>query len=80
MSSIENLSDIVDNGLCIGCGLCQSIAGKDKIEVSMTSKGRLEPKEITKISPEIFDKILKVCPGVIVEGLPKEQVDTKSKT
>ena len=45
----------------------------------MSSKGRLEPKEITKISPEIFDKILKVCPGVIVEGLPKEQVDEKTK-
>jgi len=33
MSSIEKLSDIVDNGLCIGCGLCQSVAGKDKIEI-----------------------------------------------
>ena len=65
MATVKNLSDIVDNGLCIGCGLCQSIAGKDKIEVFMSSKGRLEPKEITKISPEIFDKILKVCPGVI---------------
>ena len=56
MSSIKNLSDIVDNGLCIGCGLCQSIAGKDKIEISMTSKGRLEPKEISKIPQEIFKK------------------------
>jgi len=72
MSSIEYLSDIVDNGLCIGCGLCQSIAGKDKIEVSMTPKGRLEPKEISKITPEIFEKIRNVCPGTIVEGLPRK--------
>jgi len=79
MDTVNNLSDIVDNGLCIGCGLCQSIAGKDKIKVTMSPKGRLEPKEITKISPEIFDKILKVCPGVIVEGLPKEQVDTNTR-
>ena len=49
--SVNQLSDIVDNGLCIGCGLCQSIAGKDKIKISMTSKGRLEPKEISKIPP-----------------------------
>ncbi len=41
----------------------------------MSSKGRLEPKEINKITPETFNKILNVCPGVIVEGLPKEQVD-----
>jgi len=79
MTSINKLSDIVDNGLCIGCGLCQSITGKDSIEISMSSKGRLEPKEVKKISSETFNKILNVCPGVIVEGLPKEQVDTKAK-
>ena len=58
---------------CIGCGLCQSIAGKENIEVSMTSKGQkifYEPKEIGKISPEFFNKILNVCPGTIVDGLP----------
>ena len=40
MTSINNLNDIVNNGLCIGCGLCQSIAGKENIEISMTPKGR----------------------------------------
>ena len=79
MTEINSLSDIVKNGLCIGCGLCQSIAGKDKIEISMSDKGRLEPKELNKIPSETFNKIINVCPGVIVEGLPKEQVDTKAK-
>jgi len=79
MTSINKLSDIVDNGLCIGCGLCQSITGKNSIEILMSSKGRLEPKEVKKIPSETFNKILNVCPGVIVEGLPKEQVDTKAK-
>ena len=79
MTQINKLSDIVDNGLCIGCGLCQSITGKDFIEISMSPKGRLEPKEVKKILPETFNKILNVCPGVIVEGLPKEQVDIKAK-
>jgi len=79
MSSIEKLSDIVDNGLCIGCGLCQSIAGKDKIKVSMSPKGRLEPKEISKISPEVFNEILNICPGTIVEGLPKEEVTSDAE-
>ena len=70
MATINKLSDIVNNGLCIGCGLCQSIAGKDNIEISMSPKGRLEPKEISKISPEVFKKIVNVFPGTIVEGLP----------
>ena len=46
-----------ESGLCVGCGICQSIAGEDKIEVMMSSKGRLEPKEINKISPDVFKKI-----------------------
>jgi len=79
MTQINNLEDIVKNGLCIGCGLCQSITGKDSIEILMSSKGRLEPKEVKKISSDTFNKILNVCPGIIVEGLPKEQVDIKAK-
>ncbi len=79
MTEINSLSDIVKNGLCIGCGLCQSIAGKDNIEISMSDKGRLEPKELNKIQPETFNKILNTCPGVIVEGLPKEQVNKDAK-
>ena len=79
MTSINNLNDIVDNGLCIGCGLCQSIAGKENIEISMTPKGRLEPKETGKIAPKVFKKILNVCPGTIVEELPEEEVSSKAK-
>ncbi len=79
MAQINNLNDIIKKGLCIGCGLCQSITGKDYIEISMSSKGRLEPKEVKKITSETFNKILNVCPGVIVEGLPKEQVNAETK-
>jgi len=79
MTQINNLEDIVKNGLCIGCGICQSISGKDFIEISMSSKGRLEPKEVKKISSETFKKILNVCPGAVVEGLPEDQISIESK-
>ena len=79
MSVINSLSDITENGLCIGCGICQSIAGNENISILMTEKGRLEPKENKPLNDEIFDKIKKTCPGVIVEGLPKEAIDNKSK-
>ena len=79
MSVINSLSDITENGLCIGCGICQSIAGNENISISMTEKGRLEPKENKPLNNEIFDKIKKICPGVIVEGLPKEAIANKSK-
>ena len=79
MSAINSLSDITENGLCIGCGICQSIAGNENISISMTEKGRLEPRENKPLNNEIFDKIKKTCPGVIVEGLPKEAIANKSK-
>ena len=79
MSVINSLSDITENGLCIGCGICQSIAGNENISISMTEKGRLEPKENKPLNNDIFDKIKKTCPGVIVEGIHKEAIDNKSK-
>ena len=79
MSVLSSLSDITENGLCIGCGICQSIAGNENISISMPEKGRLEPKENKPLNNEIFDKIKKTCPGVIVEGLPKEVIANKSK-
>ena len=71
MNTVNNLSDIVDNGLCVGCGLCQSIAGEDKIEVMMSPKGRLEPKEINKISPDDHGNINKQK-GVNVPAIIKK--------
>ena len=67
MTKINSLDDIVKNGLCIGCGLCKSIAG-NSIEIEMSDKGNLEPKELTPLSNETLEKIKKVCPGVIAEG------------
>jgi len=79
MSKINNLNDIVKNGLCIGCGLCQSIAGEHHISINMSKKGRLEPKELKPLKKEIFEKIKKTCPGVIVEGLPEKEINKETK-
>ena len=79
MTNIKSLTDITNNGLCIGCGLCQSILGKEKISIEMTDKGRLEPKEINPISGNDLEKVKKICPGVIVESLPKKDISNDSK-
>ena len=79
MSEINSLSDITKNGLCIGCGICESIVGRESIKISMTKKGRLEPQEISPLSNEDLNKIKKVCPGVLVKGLPKNEINKNSK-
>jgi len=76
MTQIKSLADIVDNGLCIGCGLCKSIAGNNSLKMEMSDKGNLEPKELKPITNKILENIKKVCPGVIAEG-PEDQEENK---
>ena len=68
MTKINSLNDIVKNGLCIGCGICQSIAGKNNLKMEMSDKGNLEPMELNPIGQNTLEQIKKVCPGVIAEG------------
>ena len=68
MTKINSLNDIVKNGLCIGCGICQSIAGKNTLKMEMSDKGNLEPMELNPIDQNTLEQIKKVCPGVIAEG------------
>lgn len=64
----ERLSDVVENGLCIGCGLCQAVAGRDRIEFVVTPDGRERPVERKDMPPDAWRRILGTCPGVRVEG------------
>ena len=57
MIQINSLTDIVDNGLCIGCGLCKSIAGNNSLKMEMSDKGNLEPKEIKTLNKETLIKL-----------------------
>jgi len=68
MQPVVSLQDIVTGGLCIGCGLCESIAGKDAVEMVMTPEGRERP--LVKRTPDASDLALinAVCPGLTVTG------------
>lgn len=69
---LERLSDIVENGLCVGCGLCQALAGKDRVEFVMTPEGRERPVERKTIAPQAWRRILRTCPGARVAGAAPE--------
>jgi coenzyme F420 hydrogenase subunit beta len=43
LSPKQRVEQIVEHGLCIGCGLCQSVAGEDKIQVLKGNTGFLVP-------------------------------------
>jgi coenzyme F420 hydrogenase subunit beta len=71
------LEQIVENGLCIGCGLCRSIAGPENVEWAMTPEGRERPAPRQALSEETLKRINAVCPGTRIGGAdPKGQSDT----
>lgn len=75
----DRLYRIVEEGLCIGCGLCQTIAGPNSIKVQKTSTGQERPIVVGDLSHKTVDDIYDTCPGTRIEGLPDQvnQSDTK---
>ncbi len=59
---------IVESGLCIGCGLCESIAGQRRIRLVMTPEGRERPAVLEPLDRQTLALINAVCPGVTVVG------------
>jgi coenzyme F420 hydrogenase subunit beta len=72
---IKNIKDVVDWGLCVGCGLCYDVCDKDAIELkNIKSKGIRPIVDNSKCSTEC--RCLSVCPGysvdaALVENIPR---------
>lgn len=62
------IDEIVTGGLCIGCGLCRSIAGSDHIQMVTTPEGRERPLEIKALPSPTLSAINAVCPGTRIVG------------
>jgi hypothetical protein len=65
------LGEIVENGLCIGCGLCRSMAGAGHIDMVMTPEGRERPVARKALNRTTLAKINAVCPGTRIAGPPQ---------
>lgn len=75
----KRLYAIVEQGLCIGCGLCQSIAGEECVRVTKTQRGFLQPVVDGVLDHETVDRIYATCPGTRVEGLPERLVEADTR-
>ncbi|WP_246660552.1 Coenzyme F420 hydrogenase/dehydrogenase, beta subunit C-terminal domain [Nitratireductor sp. XY-223] len=71
MTPQDRFYRIVESGLCIGCGLCQSVAGKDTIRMEKAESGELRPRVLGALTEERVDMIYETCPGTRAEGLPE---------
>lgn len=80
MSEPRTLDEIVTAGLCIGCGLCRSIAGADRVRIVDTEAGRERPQALVPIDRETLGRINAVCPGTRVEGADVSTLPSDAET
>lgn len=76
MTPAQRLYRIVEEGMCTGCGLCQSVAGSDRVQVEKVASGYERPRVIGDLDHATVDRIYAVCPGTRVEGLPARLIAT----
>ncbi len=70
MKTAKRIGEIVSNGLCIGCGLCEALTN-GRVKMKMTQNGSLRPTPLANMTAKEAKTILNCCPGVRVE--PKHQ-------
>lgn len=68
------INKIVKNNLCLGCGLCSSVLGKEKCEIKLTDKGFYEPYLKSDITSKENNTVKYICPGIHVESESHEGV------
>jgi coenzyme F420 hydrogenase subunit beta len=78
LSPKQRVEQIVEHGLCIGCGLCQAAAGEHLIQVKKGTSGYLVPIVSEHIDHATADLIHRICPGVRPVGLPSKLIATDS--
>ena len=72
-----SLETIVAHGLCLGCGICESMAGTSLVEMAITSYGQMRPQVRSEPDDAMMDQIRAVCPGITLTGPDPEQVADK---
>ncbi len=75
----DRFTRIAQEGLCIGCGLCQSVAGPERVRVVRTTEGHLRPVVGAPLDRETVDRIYETCPGTRIEGLPEALIDGETQ-
>ena len=70
MTAIDALHKIVEDGMCLGCGLCAALSG-DAIKMARGDDGDLRPFASEDFTDAQMGLVHEVCPSLRVEGLPE---------
>lgn len=61
-----NTKKIIDNKLCLGCGLCEALSGKDNVKMQLDKNGFFLP--VGNILSKEESIIYKICPGINIDN------------
>lgn len=64
---INLIEEIVTNGYCTGCGICESIAPEKNIQIKMSASGFLRPVVKQPFEFDVQKAIESVCPGINIK-------------
>ena len=67
------IDKVIKNNTCSGCGLCESVFTKTKVEIKMNSSGYLRPHVSKNLTNDENSQFNRFCPGIVIK---KEQNDT----
>lgn len=65
---------IVTDGLCIGCGLCASLLGPEKVRINKDESGELRPRIQSTLDEADVDLVYATCPGTRCEAIPEAEI------
>lgn len=65
---MKKIQKIIDLDLCLGCGLCEAIAGKNKCEMKLQKSGFYLPVFKQEPEKQVIEQILSSCPSVHIQG------------
>lgn len=67
MGNKSIIESIKNDRLCLGCGLCEAVCGKESVEMKLDNDGFFRP-QVKSIRKDKEDIINKICPGVNIEN------------
>ena len=79
-SDILTTDEIVEAGLCIGCGLCVGLVGADRLRLVMTPEGRERPVPVDRLSDRENALVNAVCPGLQIHGAIEDELGPETET
>ena len=74
MNAASQLHKIVEDGLCLGCGLCAALA-PEAIDIRQGEDGDLRPFANDDFNKAQMKMVAQTCPSMRLEGLPRSLVE-----